>query len=92
MPMVEAGVLWTTHHHQEARARILLRLVEHQKGIINGHGGGRGAVDNAPSSGGTRFFLPTAGFLPLGSCKGSYRGYRGIPLNTARIQISNQNR
>jgi hypothetical protein len=38
------------------------------------------------------FFLPTAGFLPLGSGKGSYRGYRGIPLNTARIQISNQNR
>jgi hypothetical protein len=37
------------------------------------------------------FFLPTAGFLPLGSGKGSYRGYRGIPLNTARIQISNQN-
>jgi hypothetical protein len=39
-----------------------------------------------------RVFLPTAGFLPLGSGKGSYRGYRGIPLNTARIQISNQNR
>jgi hypothetical protein len=38
------------------------------------------------------FFLPTAGFLPLGSGKGSYRGYRGIPLNTARIQISNQSR
>jgi hypothetical protein len=38
------------------------------------------------------FFLPTAGFLPLGSGKGSYRGYRDIPLNTARIQISNQNR
>jgi hypothetical protein len=38
------------------------------------------------------FFLPTAGFLPLGSGKGNYRGYRGIPLNTARIQISNQNR
>jgi hypothetical protein len=38
------------------------------------------------------FFLPTAGFLPLGSGKGSYRGYCGIPLNTARIQISNQNR
>jgi hypothetical protein len=38
------------------------------------------------------FFLPTAGFLPLGSGKGSYRGYRGIPLNTVRIQISNQNR
>jgi hypothetical protein len=38
------------------------------------------------------FFLPTAGFLPLGSGKGSYRGYRGIPLNTVGIQISNQNR
>jgi hypothetical protein len=34
------------------------------------------------------FFLPTVGFLPLGGGKGIYRG---IPLNTARIQISNQN-
>jgi hypothetical protein len=37
-------------------------------------------------------FLPTARFLPLASGNGSNRGYRGIPLNTARIQISNQNR
>jgi hypothetical protein len=36
-----------------------------------------------------RVFLPTVGFLPLAGGKGSYRG---IPLNTARIQISNQNR
>jgi hypothetical protein len=35
------------------------------------------------------FFLPTVAFLPLGGGNGSYRG---IPLNTARIQISNQNR
>jgi hypothetical protein len=33
------------------------------------------------------FFLPTDGFLPLGSGKGSYRGYRGIPLNTARFKF-----
>jgi mTERF domain-containing protein len=36
-----------------------------------------------------RVFLPTVAFLPLGSGNG---WYRGIPLNTARIQISNQNR
>jgi hypothetical protein len=34
------------------------------------------------------FFLPTATFLPPGS---GMAVYRGIPLNTARIQISNQN-
>jgi hypothetical protein len=38
------------------------------------------------------FFLPTAGFLPLGSGKRTNGSYHGIPLNTARIQISNQNR
>jgi hypothetical protein len=38
------------------------------------------------------FFLPTARFLPLASGNGSNHGYRGIPLNIARIQISNQNR
>jgi hypothetical protein len=34
-------------------------------------------------------FLPTVDFLPVPSGSGFYRG---IPLNTARIQISNQNR
>jgi hypothetical protein len=38
-----------------------------------------------------RVFLPTARFLPLASGNGSNRSYRGIPLNTVRIQISNQN-
>jgi hypothetical protein len=33
-------------------------------------------------------FLPTATFLPPGSGRAVYRG---IPLDTARIQISNQN-
>jgi hypothetical protein len=41
---------------------------------------------------GRRFSLWTDRFLPLASGNGSIRGYRGIPLNTARIQISNQNR
>jgi hypothetical protein len=36
----------------------------------------------------TRVFLPTPTFLPPGSGMGVYRG---ILLNTARIQISNQN-
>jgi hypothetical protein len=40
----------------------------------------------------TRVFLPTARFLPLASGNDSNPGYRGIPLNTVRIQISNQNR
>jgi hypothetical protein len=38
------------------------------------------------------FFLPFAGFIPPGSGNGRNRLYRGIPLNTVRIQISNQNR
>jgi hypothetical protein len=42
--------------------------------------------------GGGRVFLPFAGFIPPGSGNGRNRLYRSIPLNTARIQISNQNR
>jgi hypothetical protein len=50
--------------------------------------GGTGRVADLARGAHTRVFLPTPRFLPPPS---GMAVYRGIPLDTARIQISNQN-
>jgi hypothetical protein len=69
-----------TIHQQSANSTFL----SEQTSISHRPNEGRARYTVVPAAE-AGFFLPTVGFLPLGS-------YRGIPLNTARIQISNQNR